>query len=205
VDALTSGVVEWGAAERPFDPLGESGDRYLVKPYADGALVAVADGLGHGPDAAAAARTAMAILEMDATRPVTRLLQYCHEHLRPTRGAALSLASFNALDGTMTWLGVGNVDGVVLRAPPATGSLGLVLLPGVVGHQLPPLRPSVVRIVPGDTLVLVTDGIREDFAETLKAGAEVSEAADRILAGHAKGTDDALVLVVRYKGGDSNP
>ena len=63
MDALTSGVVEWGAAERPFDPLGESGDRYLVQPYADGALVAVADGLGHGPDAATAAKTAMAILE----------------------------------------------------------------------------------------------------------------------------------------------
>jgi hypothetical protein len=38
----------------------------------------------------------MAILETDATQPVTTLLQRCHEHLRATRGAALSLASFNA-------------------------------------------------------------------------------------------------------------
>lgn len=204
MDALTSGVVEWGAAERPFDPLGESGDRYLVQPYADGALVAVADGLGHGPDAATAAKTAMAILETDATQPVTTLLQRCHEHLRATRGAAMSLASFNAQDGTLTWLGVGNVDGVVLRAPPTAGSLRLVLLAGVVGHQLPALRESVVRVAPGDTLVLVTDGIRDDFEETLTSGGEVSREADRILAGHAKGTDDALVLVVRYKGGDRN-
>ena len=52
--------------------------------------------------------------------------------------------------------------------------------------------------------MLVTDGIRDDFEETLTAGGEVSQEADRILAGHAKGTDDALVLVVRWQRGDRN-
>ena len=202
MDTVTQDVAEWGAAERALDAGGESGDRYLVKPFAHGVLVAAADGLGHGPEAAVAARTAMAILEANADQPVTTLLQRCHEHLRSTRGAALSLASFNAQHGTMTWLGVGNVDGVVLRAEPAAGSLRLVMLAGVVGRQLPSLHSSVVRVVPGDTLVIVTDGIRDDFAERLSANGAVGPLAERILARHAKGTDDALVLVVRYKGGD---
>ena len=201
MDALTSPVVEWSAAERAFDGGGESGDRYLVKPYAHGALVAVADGLGHGPDAAVAARTAMEILEADADLPITTLLQRCHEHLRSTRGAALTLAVFDGRQETMTWLGVGSVDGVVLRAPPACGSQRLVLRAGLVGCQLPSLHPSVIQVAPGDTLVLVTDGIRDDFAEQLTPDGPVGSSADRILARHAKGTDDALVLVVRYKGG----
>jgi len=161
----------------------------------------VADGLGHGPEAARAAKTAMAILEANVDQPVTPLLRRCHEHLRPTRGAALSLACFNARHGTLTWLGVGNVDGVVLRAQPVGGSLRLVLLAGVVGRQLPSLHESLVRVVPGDTLVIVTDGIRDDFAERLTVNGGVWSLADRILAKHAKGTDDALAVVVRYKGG----
>jgi hypothetical protein len=56
-------------------------------------------------------------------------------------------------------------------------------------------------VVPGDTLVLVTDGIRDDFAEQLTANGAVGPSAERILARYAKGTDDALVLLVRYTGG----
>ena len=32
-----------------------------------------------------------------------------------TRGVVLSIALFNAENNTMTWLGVGNVDGLLLR------------------------------------------------------------------------------------------
>jgi phosphoserine phosphatase RsbX len=202
MDALTSSaLIEWGVAQRALDGRGESGDQCLVQPFAHGALVAVADGLGHGPEAAAAAKRAMAILEVDADQPLTVLLQRCHKHLRPTRGAALSLASFNARGGTMTWLGVGSVDGVLLRAAPAVRSEHLVLLGGVVGRQLPPLYVSVVPVAPGDLLILATDGIREDFAESVTASGAARPSAERILARYAKGTDDALVVVVRYRGG----
>jgi serine phosphatase RsbU (regulator of sigma subunit) len=54
------------------------------------------------------------------------------------------------------------------------------------------LHPSVIQVAPGDTLILVTDGIREDFAEQLTAKGPNGCSADRILARHAKDTDDAL-------------
>ena len=200
MDALTSLVIEWGVAGRALD--GESGDRCLVKTFTQGALVAVADGLGHGPEAAVAARTAMETLEADADLPVTELLRRCHDQLRPTRGAALSLASFDARKQTMAWVGVGNVDGVLVRASPMARMERLLLLGGVVGRRLPHVHASVLTVSPGDTLILVTDGIRGDFAERLPMGGP-APSAERILARHAMDTDDALVLVVRYRGGES--
>ena len=76
----------------------------------------------------------------------------------------------------------------------------LLLRGGVVGSQIPPLYASLVPIRPGDTLVFATDGIRSDFARDLVLEDTPQQLAGRILATHAKGTDDALVLVARYLG-----
>jgi hypothetical protein len=53
---------------------------------------------------------------------------------------------------------------------------------------------------PHDTIVLATDGIRPEFSDMLVPGDEPQAIADRILARYRKGTDDALVLVVRCLG-----
>ena len=200
MDALSARIIEWSAAERALDPRGESGDHYLVTLHARGALVAVADGLGHGPEAAVAARLAMATLEADPQQSVEALLRRCHERLRPTRGAALSVACFDARDETMAWVGVGNVEGVLLRVSSGDRSPHLVLPGGVVGRQLPPLKVSRVRVAPGDVLILATDGICAEFAEAETPSGSVRSSAERILARYATGTDDALVVVVRYQG-----
>jgi negative regulator of sigma-B (phosphoserine phosphatase) len=113
------------------------------------------------------------------------------------------VASFNFLDGAMAWVGVGSVQGLLLRAdlqaaPPCEP---IVLHGGIVGLQLPPLHTSVVAVAPGDTLLMATDGIRSGFAEGLHLAESPQRIADRILARDAKGTDDALVVVARYLGG----
>ncbi|HMH83340.1 MAG TPA: hypothetical protein VK531_10750, partial [Gemmatimonadales bacterium] len=56
-------------------------------------------------------------------------------------------------------------------------------------------------VAAGDTLIFATDGIKEGFAEQLPADATPQQQADHILTRHGKGTDDALVLVARYRGG----
>jgi hypothetical protein len=78
-----------------------------------------------------------------------------------------------------------------------------LLYSGVVGLQLPPLRGFVLPIVQGDTLLMATDGIRSGFAECLRLDESPQVMAERVLARHVKGTDDALVLVARYRGGVS--
>ena len=195
-------LIDWGVATLTLPGERESGDLHLVKPVRAGVLVSVVDGLGHGADAAAAARAAVAALNRHAQESVLLLLQRCHEALAGTRGVVVSVALFDRTDGSMTWLGVGNVEGVLLYAD-AGGRRGrerLVTRGGIVGSELPPLRAEVLAVAPGDTLVLATDGIQSGFADELTVDAPPQQLADQILARSGKSTDDALVLVARYVG-----
>ena len=83
----------------------------------------------------------------------------------------------------MTWLGVGNVQGVLMRSDAKNGNTKelLLLRAGVVGSQLPALQATVLPIVQDDTLFFATDGIRSDFSVTLSARENPQRAADRIL------------------------
>jgi serine/threonine protein phosphatase PrpC len=195
---MTGPRIEWHAAARPLDSAQESGDQYLVKHFEGGALVAVVDGLGHGPDAAEAARTAIGLLEEHAHESPAKLVRRCHDGLRSTRGAVLSLASFDC--GLMTWIGVGNVDGILLRADGGGRAERLLVRSGLLGHQLPLLEPSRVSVGPGDTLILATDGVHSAFDQALERRAPREPSADAILAAYAKASDDALVVVARYVG-----
>ncbi len=195
-------ALEWGVASRRLAGEPESGDLHLVKAFDGGVLVAVVDGLGHGPEAAAAASRAVVTLKAHAAEPVDALLKRCDEALRGTRGAVLSLASFNTGRREMTWVGLGNVEGLLLTAHEngERERQSLVMRGGVLGSRLPPVHPAALPIRPGDTLILATDGVRADFATGDVPAEAPQRLADRILTRWAKATDDALVLVARFTG-----
>lgn len=196
-------LVEWVVAARALPGQTVSGDLHLVKLFRNGALVAVVDGVGHGDEATAAARAATATLADFPTEPVIWLVKRCHENLALTRGVVMTLASFRALEGTLSWIGVGNVEGALLRADATINpSVERVLLRGgLIGYQLPPLSASVIPVNQGDVLVLASDGVRSDFLAHLTLCKEpLKQMADRIMANFFKGTDDALVLVARFRG-----
>lgn len=196
-------MLDWAVAAKPLKGESESGDLHVVQVFPQCALLAVIDGLGHGSGAAVAARTAAELLSQGPMEPVSSLLQRCHDGLKLSRGVALSLVQIDARMGTFTWLGVGDVEGVLLRGLGGgkPGREFLLMRGGVVGYQLPALRPVTMSIVPGDTLVLATDGVRFGFADHPDLSRSPRAMADDILAKFAKGTDDALVLVARYLGG----
>ncbi|MBV9950281.1 MAG: SpoIIE family protein phosphatase [Myxococcales bacterium] len=193
-DAAT---VEWAVAGAALAGEAESGDLHLVATHPDGVLLALIDGLGHGPEAALASRIAAALLAEHAGEPPISLVRRCHEGLRRTRGVVMSLASVDPGQSRVTWVGVGNVEGALLR-PHAGVVETIVLRGGVVGYQLPALRPEALSIRRGDTLVFVTDGVRADFRSGFPLERGPQEIADTILARHQKSTDDACVLVARY-------
>jgi negative regulator of sigma-B (phosphoserine phosphatase) len=195
-------MVEYGVAKFVLPGEGESGDHHLVYCNRNGILVAAIDGIGHGEEAATASKAAGALLKGFADEPIISLVERCHEKLRATRGVVLSLASIDAEHGMMTWLGVGNVQGVLMRADAKNGNVreSLLLRAGVVGSQLPALQATVLPIVRGDTLFFATDGVRSDFSVSLSARENPQRAADRILEQYRRGNDDALVLVSRLTG-----
>ncbi len=197
-------MVEYGVAKFVLPGQGESGDHHLVCCNRSGILIAAIDGIGHGEEAANASKAAAALLRSSADEPIISLVEQCHEKLRATRGVVLSLACIDPEHGMMTWLGVGNVQGVLMRADAKKGKVkeSLLLRAGVVGSQLPALQATVLPIVGGDTLFLATDGVRGDFSVTLSARENPQRAADRILNQYRNGNDDALVLVARLTGID---
>ena len=195
-------LVEWAVASRPLAGQQVCGDAHFVKPFGHRVLLAAIDGVGHGDEAVAAARVAVDLLDRFTRDPLEALVRRCHAALTRTRGVVMTVGLVDALQNSVTWLGVGNVEGRLLPANRGARprSEGLVLRNGLVGYQLPALQSSVIPIARGDLLILATDGIRAEFAEGLDPAESPTKLADRILARHFKGTDDALVLVARYLG-----
>jgi phosphoserine phosphatase RsbX len=202
METIREPMVEYGVAKFVLPGQGESGDHHLVCCNRNGILVAAIDGIGHGEEAANASKAAAVLLRSSADEPVISLVERCHEKLRATRGVVLSLAYIDGEHGMMTWLGVGNVQGVLMRADAkkGNGQESLLLRAGVVGSQLPALQATVLPIVRGDTIFLATDGVRSDFSATLSSRENPQRAADRILERYRTGNDDALILVTRLTG-----
>ena len=197
-----SSLLDTGYAGSALGFEAKSGDAHLVCELEDRALIAVIDGLGHGPEAALAAGIAVQSVRENAATAMNDIFKRCHETLRSTRGAVMSLASVDGRNNTLTWAGIGNVEGTLIR-----GELGsnranesLLLRGGVVGFRVPPLKISTLSIFPGDTLLFATDGVRRDFGRGLDVSGSPFEIADYILRRFATKNDDALVVVSRYLG-----
>lgn len=205
MEEMINPIIDWGVACQSLAGAEWSGDAYLVRALENKVLVAAIDGLGHGQEAANAALTAVATLTDHTSEEAALLLKRCHEALMRTRGVVMSIALFNTADNNMTWVGVGNVDGFLLRSARQTkpDHESLFLSGGVVGYQLPSLRPSTLLVNRGDILIFSTDGIRSGFVPEVKMEDSPQRIADMIIENFNRKTDDALVIVARYKGGSS--
>ena len=195
-------VVEWSVASRAVPGENVSGDLQVIAPSRDGVLVAVVDGLGHGDEATAAARLAAQTIEAHANDPMLTLVRHCHQALRTTRGAVMTIVSLNGQDDTMTAIGIGNVETVLFRADPAARPRreSVLLRGGVVGYQLPALQASVSPLTVGDVVVFATDGVREDFSDLITPAEALPQMVEKIIAQKFRGNDDGLVLACKYLG-----
>lgn len=192
--------IDTAFATLPLPGQTESGDLSLIKRVGKGTLIAVVDGLGHGQDAASAAHAAVATLDRYSRQPLAELVQRCHEALVGMRGVVLGLAYLDPQAATMTWLGVGNISGMLLRADAGNRPARITLVPnaGFIGAEQTRPTTRSVPLALGDTVVFFSDGIRDGFAESLVLTNSPQEIADFVISRHVKGNDDALVVVARY-------
>lgn len=194
--------VEVGAARRPMPGEVECGDDFVVVHGDDTVLIAVIDGLGHGETAAEAAAVAVTCVREAADQPLPELLLTCHERMRRTRGAVMTIARLaRGVDGAeLTWAGVGNVEGVYVRMD---GTRERVLaLGGIVGYSIARILPRTLPMKPGELVALATDGLRSDFTRGLSphTTASCGAIAEAVLLDHARPSDDACIVVARVVG-----
>ena len=194
--------LDLGAAGIAIQGEQRSGDLAVFAPYDRGGLAVVIDGLGHGDDAADASAIAEKVIREHASATPAALLARCHEALRRSRGVVLTAAWFDLEDLEISWAGVGNVEARLVRGAAVYGDRhdSALVLGGVVGYNLPPVRPSYFDLRPGDAVAFATDGIDADYSVSLTPGLSAQRLAERILERHARDTDDALAAVVRYVG-----
>ncbi len=198
------GPIEWAAAQRARPGEQVCGDHLVAVDVPGGAaLFGVMDGLGHGAAAATAAQRAGDVLRHHPTEPLHVLIQLCHHALAATRGTAMTLARIDFRADTLSWVGIGNVTAnLVAKAPTGVEVRSAALLArGIVGYRIPEtILTHDISISPGDLLVIASDGIAEDYLDSIDFAASAAAIAEQILAEHSKQTDDALVLAARHRG-----
>ncbi|MFI6206443.1 PP2C family protein-serine/threonine phosphatase [Streptomyces sp. NPDC051041] len=158
--------------------LNIGGDWYDAFRQPDGSLIAVVgDVTGHGLHAAvmmSQLRTALRAYAVDGGSPgrlLTRLHMFLH-HLQPDLYATAVIARFHPDDPTLTWAAAGHpppvlrtADGRVTTLDAKPGAmLGIPLRQEIDDHT--------VRLTPGSTLALYTDGLVERRARGIDPGIE---------------------------------
>lgn len=193
-----TGFIEWSVASRTHPDEVICGDAHFVKQTANGVLICVIDGLGHGPEAAEASRTAIGAISHHSDDAPEEIIALCHDALKATRGAVLSLAMLDSLRNSVTWVGIGNVEGMLLH-PEGKYEL-LPLRGGIVGCRMPSIQAFETPFSADDLLLMYSDGIASHLLDRIYVDRRPAQMVERIISNHAKNTDDAVVLVAGYHG-----
>jgi anti-sigma regulatory factor (Ser/Thr protein kinase) len=149
-------MLEIGTVHLPKPKEEVCGDGWAVHQQAARSMILVADGLGHGPVAAEAAREAVRIFRENNGLSLVEMVQYIHAALRSTRGAAVALAEVNLDARELRFAGVGNIAGTIFAS--AT-SRSMVSHNGTVGHQVRKVQEFVYPFPRGALLVMHSDGL----------------------------------------------
>ena len=157
----------------------------------------VADGLGHGEDAAEASVEAVRLFHRFGGHQVGTLLDYIHGGLRSTRGAAVSIARYEPQSHRVAFAGVGNVAGALAF----DGTLRrMVSMPGTAGHNARKIQAFDYPFDHG-LIVLASDGISTSW--NLAKYPNIQAVHPTLIAAilyrdFARHRDDATVLVGKW-------
>ena len=168
----------------------------------------LADGLGHGPDAAAAADLAVAIFKRHALKSPAELVSLIHAGLKGTRGAAVAVAELPGAPPAarvVRFAGVGNIAGLMLCGK---SWKNLSSFPGTAGLEARKIQEFCYPWPEGGMLVLHSDGISGRWSLDDYPGLAHKHPA--LIAGvlfrdHQRPRDDSTVLVAMESGRRDGP
>lgn len=132
------------------------GDSWDAVESSSGLSVMVADGLGHGPDAALASQAAVEVAQQHANRSPAEIMQMAHHALNRTRGAAVAAAHIDELLHHVDFAGVGNIAARVITDGQCRH---LMSHNGIVGSNLRKVEQLRFPWAADSMLVMQSDGI----------------------------------------------
>ena len=194
--ARASPSMNWGAVSVAMPGEEVCGDSWTVSASGTVSTVMIADGLGHGQQAAEAAVEATRIFHRFGGHQVPMLLDYVHGGLRATRGAAVSIARYDPAAAKVIFAGIGNVSGVLV----VNGELRrMVSMAGTAGHNARKIQAFEYPFRRG-LIILHSDGLATSWNLTRYPGLErfhPTLIAAVLYRDFGRRRDDATVLVAK--------
>jgi anti-sigma regulatory factor (Ser/Thr protein kinase) len=199
-----SSPADWqvGAVSVPLRGEEVCGDGWSAVASQPGCLsVMVADGLGHGPGAADAARAAARAFAAEPSRAPAAHVSAMHEALRGTRGAAAAVARIDRQRRVAAFAGVGNIAGAIVAGG---ATRRLVSMSGTLGHQVHRINEFTYPWDDGAVLVMHSDGLATRWDLDRYPG--LAERHPALVAGvlfrdFQRGRDDVTVVAARVTPG----
>jgi anti-sigma regulatory factor (Ser/Thr protein kinase) len=187
----------WAGLAVPLRGETACGDAWTVAQGPWGTALLLADGLGHGALAAAAAGEAVRIFREQTTFQPEHLLGVLHAGLRSTRGAAAAIALIDGGRREIRYAGVGNISAAILTGD---GSRGLVSHNGTLGLHMRKSQEFVYPWSAGSLLVAHSDGLATHWKLEQYPGLfrqDPALVAAMLYRDHARRRDDTSVVVCR--------
>lgn len=181
------------ALSRPFPGEQVCGDRHRISQGKDGLLIALSDGLGHGPQAASAAQAFCDFVGSRPDDPLDQLLESASKAIHTTRGVVAALVRISPGAGVLSFCGIGNIE---LQSS-SRAAIRPVSLPGIVGQRIRSTKIFNYPLHEGDFFALHSDGISSRMNVEKYRLLSPPDAARKIVEDHGKNTDDVSVVVFR--------
>jgi anti-sigma regulatory factor (Ser/Thr protein kinase) len=192
-----SGGLDFGSVCVPRRGERLCGDAWAAAAADGGVLVVVVDGLGHGPEAAAAAGEAIRIFRQRRSGDPGGLLAEIHAGLKSTRGAAAAAALLDSDRREIRYAGIGNISAAVFTG---TESRSMVSHNGTVGHEMRRIQEFAYPWPAGALVIMHSDGLQTHWRLDRYEGAVARHPG--VIAGllyrdFNRGRDDVTVLGIR--------
>jgi anti-sigma regulatory factor (Ser/Thr protein kinase) len=187
----------WGGISIAKAGQSVCGDAWSVSNTGNARTLLVADGLGHGPEAAEASVEAVRLFHRYNGHTVANLIDYVHGGLRSTRGAAVSIARFDPATRKITFSGIGNVAGMTVVAGETKRMVSMV---GTAGFNARKIQAFDYPFERG-LVILYSDGLATSWTVdryTNLASLHPSLIAAILYRDFTRHRDDATVLVAKW-------
>ncbi|MBU1052639.1 MAG: SpoIIE family protein phosphatase [Proteobacteria bacterium] len=197
-------LMDIGVVNVPINSEQVSGDGWAVAESSGRTVLMAADGLGHGVLASDAARAAEKVFREQSFLGPTELLEYIHNSIKHTRGAAVAIAEVTHAKNMLKYSGIGNITGILHTAEK---SRNMVSMNGTAGGEARKMQEFAYPFAPAENsrqplIIMHSDGIATISALDRYPGIENRHPA--LIAGivykdFRRGRDDAMVLVAKKR------